>query len=269
MIEHYKRAEVDAEILGQRVVVHKAENIAVLGVERHAGESIRFGEQEFPLESAVKGLLPYVYFKRDGQEWRQLDYDASRAFQENAERGKRHNLQGPIDDAFTGSFLCVRGTGTPWNPDVQRWADARLDRFAEDWRRWMRGDLPIKKDTEVTPQDIDGHHLILFGDPASNRLLGEVAKELPVDWSRTEIKLGSRRFPATGHAPVLIAPNPLNPHRYVVINSGHTFGAREFAGTNAFLFPRLGDYAILEIKSEKNPPILSGFFDEKWKLRAE
>ena len=38
--------------------------------------------------------------------------------------GKRPGLQGPIDDAFTSRFLCVRGTGKAWNPATQAWIDA-------------------------------------------------------------------------------------------------------------------------------------------------
>ena len=37
--------------------------------------------------------------------------------------------------------------------------------------------------------------------------------------------LGGETYTAADHVPVLIAPNPVNPLRYVVINSGHTFGA--------------------------------------------
>ncbi|MHC5543818.1 alpha/beta hydrolase-fold protein, partial [Singulisphaera rosea] len=111
--DHGKAASVDAEIVEKRVVIHKAENVAILGVERHLAESIRLGDQEFPLEGAVGGLLPYVDFQFTDGGWRSLDYDESRAFQENVARGKRRGLQGPIDDAFTGPFLCVRGTARP------------------------------------------------------------------------------------------------------------------------------------------------------------
>lgn len=266
--EHYRRATVEAEIQGQQAVVTKIENVAVLGVERHVAESIRLGSQVFPLEGAVQGLLPYVYFRRDGEQWKTLDYDASRQFQENAERGKRHNLQGPIDDAFTGPFLCVRGTGKPWNPHVQRWADARLAQFANDWRQWMRGEVRIKNDTDVTPEDIETQHLVLFGDPGSNSVLANLLPRLPLGWTQDEVNLaGPHR--ADGHAPVLIAPNPLNPHRYVVVNSGHTFGAKEFRGTNALLFPHLGDYAVIRVDGEGGDTKTSGFFDESWKLPSK
>src|SRR5690606_22612444 len=74
---------------------------------------------------------------------------------------------------------------------------------------------------------------------------------------------------AEDHAPALIAPNPVNAGRYVVINSGHTFGADAFRGTNALLYPRLGDYAVFRLGEESGEVAESGYFDEAWKPRAE
>jgi hypothetical protein len=270
LVEHYRRAEVDAEIEGNRVLVRKAENVAVLAVDRHAGASIVIGGKEFDLEGAVQGLLPNVYFRATGDGgWRQLDYKESRAFETNADRGKRRGLQGPIDDAFTGSFLCVRGTATPWSPAVGRWSTARLDRFVEDWAAFLRGDVRVKDDTEVTADDVENHNLILFGDPGSNRLIERVLGGLPMIWTRSEVVLGGARFDAGDHVPVLIAPNPLNPDRYVVLNTGHTFGAREFIGTNALLYPRLGDYAVFQTDGRNDTLKTSGYFDEGWSLRSK
>jgi hypothetical protein len=267
MQEQYRRAVVEAEVQDRTVVVQRIENVAVLSVFRQMGQSIRFGDQEFPLESAVRGLLPDVYFRLVGENWQLMEYNESRAFEENAERGKRHSLQGPVDDAFTAPFLCVVGMGKAWNPLVEEWTEARLKRFADDWRQFLRGEVRIKRDSELTPDDIEGHHLILFGDPGSNRFLARLLKELPLRWTETEIDLGGRTFSARDHVPVLITANPVNPLRYVVLNSGHTFGAREFRGTNALLFPRIGDYAVFGVDSQTNVPEVSGYFDEKWKGR--
>jgi dienelactone hydrolase len=264
--EHYRRATVDAQIKDDRVSL-SAENVAVLAVDRDAGESIQLGDQTFPLRSAVKGLLPQVYFRRLEDRWDQLDYDQSRALQENARREKRPGLQGPIDDAFTAPFLCVRGTDTPWNPKVQSWADARLNRFADLWAKSLRGDLPIKDDVAVTREDIESRHLILFGDPGSNRLIARVIGDLPLTWTKSDLDLAGR-YPSADHAPALIAPNPLNPYRYVVLNSGHTFDAKAFAGTNALLYPRLGDYAIFRLGDAEDDVRTTGFFGEDWRLPA-
>jgi hypothetical protein len=267
MQEHYRPARVDAEVQHRTVVVRAIDNVTVLSVFRQMGQTIRFGDQEFPLESAVRGLLPEVYFRLVGDKWQLMEYNESRAFEENVERGKRHNLQGPIDDAFSGPFLCVVGTGKAWNEPVGAWTEAKLKSFADDWRQFLRGEVRIKKDSELTPDDIEGHHLILFGDPGSNRFLARLLKDLPLSWTETEIVLGGRTYSARDHAPVLITANPVNPLRYVVINSGHTFGAREFRGTNALLFPHVGDYAVFGVDSQTNVPEVSGYFDEKWKIR--
>ena len=72
-----------------------------------------------------------------------------------------------------------------------------------------------------------------------------------------------KKYDAAGHVPVMIYPNPLNPKRYVVLNSGHTFGEKEFRGTNALLFPRLGDYAVV---SPDGTVAVSGFFNESWQF---
>ena len=47
-------------------------------------------------------------------------------------------LQGPIDDAFTAPFLCVRGTGSPWNEAAQRYADASLNQFQTMWEKYSK-----------------------------------------------------------------------------------------------------------------------------------
>ena len=71
---------------------------------------------------------------------------------------------------------------------------------------------------------------------------------------------------AVGKISAVIAPNPLNPRRYVVINSGHTFGADAFIGTNALLYPRLGDHAVFQTGGREGVVRASGYFDEGWSL---
>jgi hypothetical protein len=262
--EHYKPAVVEASLQPGDVAEVKASNVSVLAVDRDVAETLRLGDAEFPLRLAVKGLLPEVYFRHlEGDRWEVLDYDQSRALQQNVKRRKRPGLQGPIDDAFTGPFLCVRGTNPPWDPKVQAWADARLQAFAEVWDKSLRGKLRVKKDTEVAAEDIEQYHLVLFGDPGSNAVLERLLPDLPLRWSRQEVVLGDK-FAADQHVPVLIAPNPRNPLRYVVINSGHTFGAEAFAGTNALLYPRLGDFAVFRLGAHEAELKVSGYFDESW-----
>ena len=138
-----------------------------------------------------------------------------------------------------------------------------MDRLNADFTKWLRGDPRVKDDRAVSASDIADYHLVLFGDPGSNSVLAKVIGKLPIHWTKTEITVGGEKFGAADHIPVLIYPNPLNPKRYVVINSGHTFTETDFRGTNALLYPRLGDYSVVSPAGEI---ALSGFFNENWQF---
>jgi hypothetical protein len=178
---------------------------------------------------------------------------------------KVHGLQGPIEDAFRDGFLAVRGTGQAWNGAAHDYAGQRLDTFKSEFAKWMRGDIRVKEDSGVSASDIAKYNLVLFGDPGSNSVLAKVIGKLPIQWARSEITVGSQRFPSAGHVVVMIYPNPLNPQRYVVLNTGTTFSAnRILSGTESVFFPRLGDYAVLATSGEVK---VAGLFDEGWKLK--
>ncbi|MCS7044944.1 MAG: hypothetical protein NZO58_01180 [Gemmataceae bacterium] len=187
---------------------------------------------------------------------------------------KTAGLQGPIDDAFCDAFVCVRGTAKPYHEATQRYAEGNLKRFAAEWAKYFRGQLPIKDDVDVTAEDIATKHLILFGDPASNYLVAQVLDGLPLRWTAQDIQWAGVKYPAKDHVPVLIYPNPLNANRYVVLNSGHTFHAADFKGTNALLYPRLGDWAVLRLAPTSDDPLgvevrAAGLYDEYWKIAAK
>jgi hypothetical protein len=160
-------------------------------------------------------------------------------------------------------FLCIRPTGTPWNAATQEWATKTLETFSWNFAKWLRGDIRVKNDRDLAAGDIAAYNLILFGDPGSNSVIAKVLGKLPIKWTKAAITIGTETFGAADHIPVVIFPNPLNPKRYVVINSGHTFGEADFRGTNAWLYPRLGDYAVLKPNGDI---VTSGFFDEQWRL---
>ena len=82
---------------------------------------------------------------------------------------------------------------------------------------------------------------------------------------------GGETFDAN-HAPVFIFPNPLNPKKYVVINSGFTFHDQS---NNDMQSPKLPDWAVVDITKPGNNynylPLFvasQGFFDEAWKLKT-
>jgi len=187
-------------------------------------------------------------------------------------QGKRPGLQGPIDDAFMDSFVMVRPTGQPLNAAVGQWAKTELAEAAFHWRRYFRGEPRVKDDSAITDADLKNSNLVLWGDPSSNKLLARIADKLPIKWSGKEIKVGGKTYDATKHVPAFIFPNPLNPSRYVVINSGFTFP--QFAATtNSQQTPKLPDWAILDLsvpladRIHGKGVVAADFFGEKWEVK--
>lgn len=186
---------------------------------------------------------------------------------------KRHNLQGPIDDAFMDSFIVVKPTGKAKHDAVQKWTTSELQHTIEQWRKQFRGDAVVKDDRAISEKDIANSNLVLFGDPSSNSVLARISDKLPIAWDAESVRVGDQSFDAAHHAPVLIYPNPLNPDRYVVLNSGFTY--REFAYlNNARQVPKLPDWAVIDLRT---PPdalwpgkvVSADFFDESWNLKPQ
>ena len=184
---------------------------------------------------------------------------------------KQHNLQGPIDDALMDSFIFVRPTGKAWHESVGKWTESELERAIEHWRRHFRGPARVKDDAEVSETDIATANLILWGDPASNRLLARLQKDLPIRWTEAQVRCGDTAYPSQHHGVIAIYPNPLNPERYVVLNSSFTF--REYAYlNNARQVPKLPDWAVIDVRVPADTlwpgkVVAADFFDERWQLK--
>ena len=97
-----------------------------------------------------------------------------------------------------------------------------------------------------------------------------IADRLPIRWTASGVTVGAEKFDAK-HAPVFIFPNPLNPKKYVVVNSGFTFHDQS---NNDMQSPKLPDWAVVDMTKPGNNykylPLFvasQGFFDESWKLK--
>ena len=147
--------------------------------------------------------------------------------------------------------------------------ESELERAITEWRRVFRGDAIVKDDMAITPDDIANANLVLWGDPTSNAMLAKTLPSLPVQWTKEAVVLGKPESSHPHYMPVLIYPNPLNPKRYIVVNSSFTFrmGSRT---SNSLQTPKLPDWALVDLRtppSETDPGLIydAGFFDEQWK----
>ena len=269
--EQYEQTLVEGGLDPKGVLLLETRNVAALQINRDTADDIELDGQKFPLRIAADNLLPGVYFRKIKDKWEQLGYQESIEFSKNTEIHKRHNLQGPIDDAFMEPFVCVKGTGQAWVKQQQAWADWTLSRFQREFSKWMRATVPVIEDRQVDDDYLADKNLILFGDPGSNSVLSKVVKGLPIEWTKTGLEVNGEKYDPATHGVCLIYPNPLNPAKYVVINSGHTMHDKDFQASNAWLFPKLGDIAVLKFESDeklgfKESTVWAGLFEGDWTL---
>jgi hypothetical protein len=256
--KHYDRAEVDAKRSDDRAqyeIATKNLSRLILREADHA-ESIQIDGRKLSVKRA-----PEITLEKSGGSWGQTDGS------ERPGLRKKHGQQGPIDDAFLEPFLVVRPTGVPWNAAANRQALHGLHQFEHRYPLAYRGHIRVKDDTAVTESDFEKYHVVLFGDPGSNRWIAKLNGKLPLTWTKQTVTMGSRTFSAAETLPALIYPSPLSPStHYVVLNSGITANWEDWAGD--FPTPQYGDFAILRVNEMKDSPDVAyaGLFDESWKL---
>jgi dienelactone hydrolase len=275
--EHWTPARIDAEMkddgpTGAQVLLH-TRNVTALSLLIPGGHTRFFpgrpvtvviDGQRLPGPPVASDRSWTARFHRDGRRWR-----AGTAPAEGLH--KRHDLQGPIDDAFMDSFVVVTPSGKPYASAVGEWVYAEQMRALKEWRRQFRAEPRARQDKMVTAEDIAAHNLVLWGDPQSNQVLGRIIDKLPIRWSKEGLSVGKQTFSADQHAAILVFPNPLNPARYVVLNSGFTFREYDYLN-NARQTPKLPDWAVVDVsvKPDARAPgkiVAADFFGERWELR--
>lgn len=263
--EHWKDSRVDAQADAKGVTVTTS-NLTRLRLSwpgLKTGSTVTLDGQALKV-GAVKAKEGAV-FEREGTTWKQSTQLLADGLH------KTPGLQGPIDDAFMGPFLIVLPSKPCADAAVDRWVQSESAHQRERWAALMRGEPRVKKDSEVTAEDIAAYHLVLWGDAVANSQTATVLAKLPITWDATGVAVGTKRHEGTQQVPALIHPNPLNPLKYVVLNSGLTF-REAHDKTNSQQNPKLPDWAVIDISqapTESAPGRITaaGFFDERWQVK--
>ena len=271
MGEHWQQAYLEASRSDQGIRVGVVSNIEVLTFAFPAGE-VPFENGLSPVIEISGKRIPAPIVK-PGQDWQVhlvLNDEEWSAGEPADGLAKRHLLQGPIDDAFMDSFLFV-APGKLGQGAFSAWEKSERTRAIAQWRQQFRGDARLKNDDEITEEDIAQHNLVLWGDPGSNSMLARIADKLPIQWDRDKITVGGQIFDSQSHALIMIYPNPLNPERYLVLNSGFTYREFDYLN-NARQVPKLPDWAVIDLSEAPGPErpgkiAAAGFFDEHWQLK--
>jgi pimeloyl-ACP methyl ester carboxylesterase len=193
-------------------------------------------------QEVTKGTLPdVVHLSKQSGKWQLGEWNSGPL-------AKRHNLQGPIGDAFNSRFLAVYGEG---DRDL---AIAELDAVRNPPGPLdIHADFPMKAASKVTSEDVASSNLILFGSAQSNAVLKRIASKLPAS-----LLNGNTIF---------IYPNPESASHYVVVWSAKLLSAPDHGVKFGWTMPLnlLPDYVAV-----KDGKVASGgHFDSDWNLAGK
>ena len=251
-------------------------NVAAIGIfsppnlkPGAVNRSLLLDGKQFDIAQFSKSETAMLYYqKKDGKWLSYADLPPPKPGE-----AKRDGICGPIDHAFMSSFVFVKPTGAPLSPALGAWTKREFDHAVAQWRGVFRGDTVVVDDNKLSAAQIQASNLVLWGDPSSNAVFKKIADKLPVKWTAAGVEFGGKKY-GPNSAPLLIFPNPLNPQKYVVLNSGFTFNRAAASGTNSQQTPKLPDWAIVDTSvppDDKFPGKIedAGFFDEQWKFTTE
>lgn len=276
-IDLLKFASIEAELTSPNRVEVKTDNVAEF--------SLTFSEELFniavPLEliingqSSYRGPIPEARTLTWQAQFSPIQKISAWSPVDSASTGrlcKDEFLTGPISDAYNSGFMLVYGTiGSELESTIN---EREAQAFVEQWRSWQHSSCRLKKDVEVTAEDLADFHLILFGNAGSNSILKKVNESLPIRFDGRSIIAGKKRFSGDDVGLAMIYPNPLNQKKYVVV-----LGGNSWRGTQ-HIVKRIGmefDYIIFDDRTMginvhqgnltiDGTPLLCGFFDQDWRL---
>jgi len=241
--KHWEETSAVAKIMG-KIISIDTKNISSLRLDLpFSPESVRIQGQE------IKNFKdPLIYLQKVDNLW-------SIGKENETTIRKRPGLQGPIDDAFMAPFIVSVPKNRAPSAKHQRWIEFEIQHFKKRWKELFRGELRIKNELELTKEDHANYNIIAWGTPQNSALV------------RSVIKYASDHDPLN-QVVSMIRPNPINPKKYLVVNSGPTF-RENHDRTNSLQNPKFGDWVIIDLRADPDGEtpgkiISSGFFDEKW-----
>lgn len=265
--EEWSRARVDGSVSGNTVNL-KTKNVTAISINL---DKVPFSITDKPIGVKIDDSRIAVFLQR-GKNEASFHVEQGKWVLGKTAPGlsKKHNLQGPVDDAFMSAFIVVKPSGTSKNALFDKWSKAEMNRFIDQWRMQFRGDPVVKMDYELTTADM-AVNLIAFGDAQSNKIIAKLNPKLPIKWTANNIQAGSATYPAKDHGLIMIYPNPLNQQHYIVLNSGFTFREDAYLN-NSKQIPMLPDWAVVDLNTSPDfvhPGKIenAGFFGEHWELK--
>ncbi|MCC9605181.1 hypothetical protein LOC68_24245 [Blastopirellula sp. JC732] len=266
--EHWQDSRIDAKVAWPDSVTITTKNVAALALHLQkipAGFVVDIDGEKLTVETAPTEDAPLTLVKKAGK------WSIGPVAADPSKLAKQPGLQGPIDDVFLEPFLVVVPREKSKNAQLQKWLEFEIAHFDDRWQALFRGKPRWKYDDQVTPADVAKYHIIAWGTPETNRVIRESLAKTPLAWNAEGVEIAGQKFSAETHVPLMIYPNPQNPRKYLVLNSGPTFREQDDS-SNSRQNPQLPDWAVIDITTPPNglspgKVVVADFFDEAWRAK--
>lgn len=227
--------------------------------------TLRLGATPLPLSvdgQSLPASSGTTRLRRDGDRWTLAPEDRIPPAE------KRPGLSGPMDDIRYEPHVFVYGTADPEQTETNR---LRAEYDARYWWNSAEIHMPVTADTELTESDLQDKHVVLYGNPRSNRVLARMVDRLPVSFQAGALVFGGKRYVGDTVGISFIHPNPLAPDRYVVVHAGVTYRG---TALSRWLPRWVPDFLIYDERisvqrggrlMDKRPTLAGGYFDAVWR----
>jgi hypothetical protein len=116
-----------------------------------------------------------------------------------------------------GSAILVYGTRT--DAGANRYAAEELQKH---FFRWLESAVPIRKDFEVTDEELRTRDVVFVGRPESNSALAAWQEKIGLQSSGGLFRIDGQDYASETEALVFAAANPLDRHRMVLVVAGNS-----------------------------------------------
>ena len=252
-------AEVEAEIKEQRVVIN-TQNVARLGLSIPA--SLLGDKKKFIIEIDGQALDATtqdgkeVTLKNDGKTWIPTEEPQTMKVLPNRDG---------LDAARKQKHIYIYGSaGTE--------EETALARKLAELKSMQGGSTdvlwPVYPEEDFSRDEAKQNNVVLFTTYNGSKGINEFANEIPVKKTDKGLEFAGRLV-ENDQAVSFIYPNPLNPHKYIMLNiasslEGLTALTRYASGERiAFLNNAAGDFVCFD---KEGNPLWGGLFTKNWQV---
>jgi hypothetical protein len=174
---------------------------------------------------------------------------------------KNNIIEGPLSHAFSEPFILIEGS--QGSDSYKKEESCNINLFQDTWKTNSFGNCIVKKDSEVTVDDINGKNLILLGNAETNLIIKQIIADLPLKLSSDHIIIGSNKYSGSCLGFEMIYPNPQNHNKYIVI-IGSNNSQCSYWRDNNISQEGYYDFAIWDSSTVKKQIIHRGYFNLFW-----